>query len=258
MSHFSLRTCTLTQHPVAHEHTYHQLILATSGTTELSVEGRGARITRELGCLIPSHYHHAYQGDGDNRTLVLDIPLSSMATFPCADELERIFARPDFFRVSPELHRLATALMQQVELFPELRKDIATLLLRSLYLSLYRRHLPSTEPATATRHYRVRLDLDLINAHIDAHLGDEIKVEQLAALCALSPGHFHASFRTATGQTPISYVQQRRLEHARALVRHSELSLGQIGSLVGFSDQGSFTRAYGRVFGITPSAHRRA
>lgn len=86
-------------------------------------------------------------------------------------------------------------------------------------------------------------------AHAHAH-------HQLT-LCALSPGHFHALFRALVGITPLAHVQQRRLDHARSLVRHSGLSLGHIASLVGFRDQGSFSRAYRRHFETSPYAERR-
>ncbi len=101
-----------------------------------------------------------------------------------------------------------------------------------------------------------RLDLARLDAWLDQHLADEIRVEQLAALCALSPGHFHSCFRELTGVTPLAYVQRRRLEHARTLVRHSTLSLGHIAMLVGFRDQGSFSRAYRRYFELSPSSDR--
>ncbi|EPC04070.1 hypothetical protein L861_01825 [Litchfieldella anticariensis FP35 = DSM 16096] len=259
MSFFHLRACTLTRQHISHEHGFHQLILATSGCTELSIEGRGEFVTSERGCLIPTTYHHEYKGDDRNRTLVLDVPLASLPVLSCGDEINRLFARPCFFSVSPKLNRLADSLMQQVEHFPELQSEIATLILRAIYLGLHDERLPADMLGSpvGVRHRR-RIDLSRIDAYIDAHLADEIRVETLASLCALSAGHFHACFRDVTGTTPLGYVQGRRLDHAFSLVRHTDLALGQIASLVGFRDQGSFSRAYLRRFKMSPLADRRA
>lgn len=257
MSFFNLRACTLVRDYVSHEHPYHQLILATSGSTELSIEGRGERITRERGCLIPSTYHHDYTGDGRNRTLVLDVPLVNLSLSPCADQVSRLFERPRFFAVPPELHRLAQEMMQQVENRPALQGEIATLILKAIYLNLHDDRLLPAPGAVRPGSQRERLDLARIEHHVDAHLGQAIHVEDLASLCALSPGHFHMCFREATGLTPQAFVQQRRLFHAEALVRHTRLPLGRIAIQVGFHDQGSFSRAYRRAFSVTPSAHRR-
>lgn len=257
MAFVHLKASTLTETHIAHEHAYHQMILATSGVTELSIEHKGERITGECGCLIPSTYHHEFMGDGNNRTLILDLPLASVAALACGDELERLFAKPCFYRVSKPLHELALGLMYQVEQAPHLQSDIACLLLRALYHQLHSADMVSGSHETGHRlKGRDRIDMTRIDQFIDVHLADPISVEALAGLCALSPGHFHACFRQLTDQTPLAYVQQRRLEHARSLVMDTHLPLISVGELVGFRDQGSFSRAYRRLYGISPSAAR--
>ncbi|RCV89515.1 AraC family transcriptional regulator [Billgrantia montanilacus] len=260
MSLLDLRACNLGQEHIAHDHPHHQLILATCGSTDLEVEGMGDRVTGGRGCLIPCSYHHQYEGDGRNRTLVLDIPLPALGEIRDGQGLQRLFERPRFFLVPTRLNRLAATLMSQLEQFPALHSEIAALLLRALYLHFQEEApgLASLSSLPQSRRPVERIDVERLDAWIDRHLADEIRVEQMAALCALSPGHFHALFRECTGVTPLAHVQQRRLEHARTLVRHSGLSLGHIAALVGFQDQGSFSRAYRRHFAVTPSAERHA
>ena len=257
MPHLDLRATTLDREHVDHAHDFHQLILATCGVTELAMEGRGERITASRGCLIPAARHHEYLGDGRNRTLVLDIPQGSLAALRDPDRLERLFERPRFFSESPQLHELADSLMQQLEQCPALHSEIAALLLRAIHLQLDSEPLAGDGASPLARRPNERLDLSRLEAWVDRHLADEIRVEQLAALCAFSVGHFHSRFREMTGITPQAYVQQRRLRHARTLVCHSDLSLSHVASLVGFRDQGSFSRAYRRYFGTSPSADRR-
>ncbi|MFY0990653.1 AraC family transcriptional regulator [Halomonas sp. C05BenzN] len=258
MAYLDLRACTLEPEHVAHAHDHHQLILATCGVTELAIEGQGERITASRGCLIPCTSRHEYAGDGRNRTLVLDIPLASLPALRDGDAIEWLFEKPCFFSVPARLRALAGTLMQQLEQCPALHSEIAALLLRALYLHLRDEPVASPGGPALTRQARERLDQARLDAWIDRHLADEIRVEQLASLCALSPGHFHARFRDLTGATPLAYVQARRLEHARTLVCHSGLSLGHVASLVGFRDQGSFSRAYRRHFGVAPSLDRRS
>ncbi len=256
MTELALRATTLGGEHVAHAHDHHQLILATCGTTELAVEGRGDRITGGRGCLIPCTRDHDYRGDGRNRTLVVDIPVAGLAGLRDADAVARLFERPRFFGVPSQLRQLADTLMLQLEQSPGLHNEIAALLLRAIHLHLQSEPLADAGSAGLARRPCERLDLLRLEAWVDRHLADEIRVEQLAALCALSVGHFHSRFREVTGITPQAYVQERRLRHAMNLVRHSNLSLGQVAALVGFRDQGSFSRAYRRHFGLPPSADR--
>ncbi|BBI59644.1 hypothetical protein HSBAA_09500 [Vreelandella sulfidaeris] len=150
----------------------------------------------------------------------------------------------------PALNQLTHALANQLEQCPALQNEIAILLLRALTMYLHDA-TPAAAGQLGQHCISERLDLARLDAWLDQHLADEIRVEQLAALCALSPGHFHTCFRELTGVTPLAYVQRRRLEHARTLVRHSALSLGHVAMLVGFRDQGSFSRAYRRYFEIS-------
>lgn len=257
MSLLDLRACNLRQEHIAHDHAHHQLILATYGSTELEVEGMGDRVTGVRGCLIPCSHHHEYEGDGRNRTLVLDIPLAALGEMRDGEGLQRLFERPRFFPVPARFKQLAAMLMAQLEQFPALHSEIAALLLRALYLHFQEAVPRLSSPSAPARRAVERIDIERLDAWIDRHLAEEIRVEQLAALCALSAGHFHALFRELVGVTPLAHVQQRRLDHARALVSHSDLSLGHIAALVGFRDQGSFSRAYRRHFDTTPSQARR-
>ncbi len=258
MPHLDLRATTLDREHVDHAHDFHQLILATCGVTELAVDGEGERITASRGCLIPSSRRHDYLGDGRNRTLVLDIPRGSLVALRDGERIERLFEGPRFFSVPAQIHQLAGSLMQQLEQCPGLHSEIAALLLRAIHLHLESEPLAGDGGFPLARRPCERLDLVRLEAWVDRHLADEIRVEHLAALCALSVGHFHSRFREMTGITPQAYVQQRRLRHARTLVCHSDLSLGHVASLVGFRDQGSFSRAYRRHFETTPSADRCA
>lgn len=256
MAYLDLHARVLGPEHVAHTHDFHQVILATSGVTDLDVEGLGGRVTATRGCLIPRARHHEYEGDGLTPTLVLDIPQAGLDPRREDGDIARLFDRPRFFSVPPRLNQLAGSLMIQLEQCPALHNEIAALLLRALYLYLEDGRLQQTaDPRSPTGNNR--LDLSRLDGWIDRHLADEIRVDQLSGLCALSVGHFHACFRELTGMTPLAYVQCRRLEHAHALVHHSGLSLGQIASLVGFRDQGSFSRAYRRQFSTSPSAQRR-
>ncbi|XKH60764.1 AraC family transcriptional regulator [Halomonas sediminis] len=252
-----LRSCNLDHEHVAHSHDHHQLILATSGVTELALEGRGGgQVTSRRGCLIPCSRAHEYQGDGSNCTLVLDIPVTRLTLLDKDAGIERLFDTPRFFNVPPGLNQLAHSLAYQLEQCPALQNEIAMLLLRAL--EVYLQGSPAGSQPTGIGCVTQRLDMGRLNAWLDQHLADEVRVEQLAGLCALSLGHFHVCFRDMVGMTPLAYVQRRRLEHARTLVQQRSLSLGHVAALVGFRDQGSFSRAYRRYFDVSPSRDRQS
>ncbi|WP_300495009.1 AraC family transcriptional regulator [Marinobacter sp.] len=254
MSIVSLQARTLQSEWVSHSHDFHQLIFATSGNTELSIEGLGNRITGETGCVIPSGYHHDYVGDGINNTLVINLPTNRLPLLTHSDGIERLFEKPVFYDVPPPLQQMGAVLADQAGQQPGLHDEIALLILRSIYLGQFDQPLAPLSP-TQVRHTG-RLSepsLELIDEHIDQRLAEEIRVDDLARLCFLSPGYFYQAFREYTGLTPMAYVMNRRMAEARSLLNHTELPLSTIASRVGFRDQGSFSRACRRHFGHAPS-----
>ena len=91
---------------------------------------------------------------------------------------------------------------------------------------------------------------------IDDHPGHEWSLESLAARVHVLPDYLTRSFNKVAGLPPMAYLRRRRLEMATALLKHSEHSVGEIGSLVGWLDANYFTRLFRAEFGLTPTAYR--
>ncbi|MCQ4159868.1 AraC family transcriptional regulator [Roseomonas sp. GC11] len=96
-----------------------------------------------------------------------------------------------------------------------------------------------------------------IGEYIEAHLDMPLRLDELAALAKLSAFHFQRMFRASHGVSPQAWVQWRRLERARALLRR-DMPIIQIATACGFSSQSHLTRVFGAALGTTPAAYRAA
>jgi AraC family transcriptional regulator len=93
--------------------------------------------------------------------------------------------------------------------------------------------------------------------HIQKHLGDELDLEQLAAIACFSPFHFHRLFRTWMGETLQSFVNRLRLDRAAAeLVFDLPKSITAIALDCGFSGSSAFARAFKEAFGVSATEWR--
>lgn len=97
-----------------------------------------------------------------------------------------------------------------------------------------------------------------VGAYIDAHLEETIPLAALAKLARLSPYHFCRAFKQSFGVPPHRYHTNRRMEHAKALLAERTTSVTQIGIAIGYSETSSFTAAFRKATGITPSAYQRS
>src|SRR5712671_1202276 len=96
-----------------------------------------------------------------------------------------------------------------------------------------------------------------VAAYIEEHVADDIPLATLAELARLSPYHFSRSFKHSFGMPPHRYHANRRIEQAKRLLANRELSVTAIALDVGFSETSTFTAAFHRLTGQTPSGYRR-
>lgn len=94
-------------------------------------------------------------------------------------------------------------------------------------------------------------------AYIEEHVADDIALKTLAELARLSPYHFCRSFKHSFGMPPHRYHASRRIERAKQLLANRELSVTAVALEVGFSDTSTFTAAFHKLTGQTPTQYRR-
>ncbi len=91
---------------------------------------------------------------------------------------------------------------------------------------------------------------------MDRDYAEPLDVPALARVALMSPGHFSRTFRAAYGETPYSYLQTRRIERAKALLRRGDLSVTEVCFAVGCTSLGSFSTRFTELVGESPSAYR--
>ena len=91
---------------------------------------------------------------------------------------------------------------------------------------------------------------------IEAHLAENISLADLARECSLSVAQFARGFKHSTGIAPYQFLTERRIERARDLLLHTELSLADVAVCSGFADQSHFTKVFQHVLGASPGNFR--
>jgi AraC-like DNA-binding protein len=98
--------------------------------------------------------------------------------------------------------------------------------------------------------------LKRVYEYVEANLEDRIPLVDLAKAAGLSPMHFAAQFRIATGFRPHGYVVHRRIQQARVSLSGSDTPIVDVALSVGFQTQAHFTTVFKRIVGFTPKRWR--
>jgi AraC-like DNA-binding protein len=91
---------------------------------------------------------------------------------------------------------------------------------------------------------------------MDREYARPLDVSALARAALMSNAHFSRQFRATYGETPYAYLMTRRIERAKALLRHGEMSVSEVCVAVGCTSLGSFSSRFTQLVGETPSAYR--
>jgi AraC-like DNA-binding protein len=100
--------------------------------------------------------------------------------------------------------------------------------------------------------------VEQICAYLTAHYTQKLSLTEVAAQFYLSPYYLSRLFRRVTGQSIVDYINARRIEAARQLLEHSDLSINAVAEQTGFSTAAHFRRVFRDVLGEGPQQYRKS
>ena len=252
-----------------HYHEFCKLLLLVSGKGNYVVDGQRYRLQPGDAVLINSRSVHRPElenGSAYERIIIYIAPefLEKASTENC--DLTQIFGglSGPILRMKESRRRRVFAMALELE--EELSKDAygreilsSTALLRLLVelgRSLQRADNQAAEPVMP-KNPRV---LELMR-YIEEHLAEDLDIDALAETFYISKYHMMRLFHREVGTTIHTYLSQRRLLHARDLIGKG-MRATEACYRSGFRSYSSFTRAYSKYFGTTPTgridaAHER-
>lgn len=96
-----------------------------------------------------------------------------------------------------------------------------------------------------------------IDEFLEADLGGNPAILDLARQCDLSASYFAEAFKKTTGISPHQWLLKRRIERAKSMLREANSTLASIAAECGFFDQSHFSRVFTRQEGCGPKEWRR-
>jgi AraC-like DNA-binding protein len=94
--------------------------------------------------------------------------------------------------------------------------------------------------------------------YIEKNLCEEITLDKLARNAYLSKFHFHRLFRQEVGEAVMRYIRKRRLAEAAKEINNTSETITNIAYKYQFGSEETFSRAFKRMYGISPKEYRQS
>lgn len=102
-----------------------------------------------------------------------------------------------------------------------------------------------------------RENVHKIIAYLNVHYTEELSLSYLAEQYNIESTYLSRLFKKETGETLISYIIKKRIEHAAELLSETAYSINEVASMVGYDDYNYFNRVFKKTVGISPGEYKK-
>lgn len=85
----------------------------------------------------------------------------------------------------------------------------------------------------------------------------KLSLDEVAAMCYVTPAYFRRLFREYAGMSPSEYRIRRRIERAKELLLHADMSVAEISEQLGYENPSYFCRAFKKEMKRSPTEYRK-
>lgn len=232
----------------------HILIYCSQGKGIVTLGSRETELHAHEAILIPKGMAHAYHAHADDPWTIYWAHVTGEET---EDYLTFLPESPMRFPVSEACEKEAVALFKQAYRLLSSNYALPTL----ICLSQLMRLLLSTLIFNNTKyapHLRVPTGRDLHEtiSYLCDHSSEPLSLERLAAQAKMSGRTFARLFQRQTGISPMQYLTQQRIKHARHLLTSTTLTVSEIARRVGYEDPYYFSRVFSKETALSPRQYR--
>lgn len=214
------------------------IIMSGTGQGKCYLQGPGRSLSLDQEVTNCSYYRVCFVTSGDEAASSLLPNKQELACAPFAKTMELL----------DELYGLRGA-SGELELFQRFVR------FQELLLFLFRQNAPAAEDkGTDIERHGIELSIQ----HIHQYYRELLTVEELAALAGIDRWKYTGLFKEATGQVPIQYLNEVRINQAKKWLVSADDKLFDIAQNVGFNNEYYFNRRFKQTVGISPGQYRRS
>lgn len=104
---------------------------------------------------------------------------------------------------------------------------------------------------------KTRSIIDVVKIYVDDHLGEDIKLNDLANFVHMNSNYLCELFKKETGENFSKYLASKRINMAKTYLLDTQYRCNEVASMVGYNDIKYFNRVFKNYVGVTPKQYRK-
>ncbi len=132
-------------------------------------------------------------------------------------------------------------------------------IVNNIKLALYNQKAGLDEPKNTVEVEESKYSKPIKRAleYIDTNINQEIKTDELIRVSGWSKFHFIREFAKEVSVTPYQYVFDKKMKLASSKLKNTYQSVKEIAFDLGYTSNSSFTNAFVKYSGVSPSNYRK-
>lgn len=231
----------------------HILIYCTQGQGEAVIENKKYRIAPYDYLIVPAGKAHTYWADAETPWTIYWLHLKGTGAEYVTELLYRkMQAGNNKMLKTDEMIATFKAMYHTLQLGYSIENILFCTLNLNQLVKLF------LHPENAVRYEDTvhEENFDKVIRYLKDNIARSVSLKDIAAIANLSAAHFCNSFRKTTGQSPIEYFNQLKIQRACQLLQFSSHRINEIAQMVGIEDAYYFSRLFTRTMGVSPKEYR--
>lgn len=237
-----------------------EMSLIMSGSGRYRIDDEIYHISEgDVLILNPGCYHQALTDGNGNPVVEFFVGFTDVAFAGMAANRFELADGPILHtkgELRQKLFRIARSMAEENEQWQPGRYFMLRAYLVQILILLVREQSEAVKPKKGYAFESVskKYVVEQIQSYFEDHYAEKISLDQIAENMYLSPFYISRIFKSETGNTPIHYLIDIRLERARDILEKGQCnSIQEVASMVGYEDAYHFSKLFKKKYHVPPS-----
>ncbi|WMC94057.1 helix-turn-helix transcriptional regulator [Kineothrix sp. MB12-C1] len=257
---FTLRYISISKYEgdwqsLPHTHHFTELFYVISGKGVFLIEDEPIPVKPNDLIIINPHIEHTEKTMIGDPMEYIVFGVDGLAfSFETDEEIQKNYSYYSYTSSQNHLVNFAGLMLKEFREKKQGFDQVCQSILQVLLIFISReQHLSIISDST----FKISKECALAKRYIDTNYAKNITLDTLADVTHINKYYLAHSFANCIGQSPISYLTDKRLKASMELLINTNHSIAQIASSTGFSSQSYFSQIFKKTIGMTPQQYRK-